>query len=128
LQRALLHVVEDPGPELNSIADCYRIGVLRSLVGTGQHVQASKYDAAALLSVPVSELVGTTSECQVDGDSNHLVDRINRRWPLEEIFVPVSDFPIRGGRAGDAREGETRSQNVLAVTGARVLGVEGIDQ
>jgi hypothetical protein len=120
--------VEDSGPELNSIADCYRIGVLCGLFRTGQHVQASKYDATALLSVPIGELVGTTSECQVDGDSDHLGDRINRRWPLEEIFIPVSDFPIRGGRACNAREGETRSQNVFAVTGARVLGIEGVDQ
>ena len=91
-------------------------------------MQASKYDAAALLSVPIRELVGTTSECQVDSDSDHLGDGINRRWPLEKIFVPVSDVPIRGGRAGDARESETRSQNVFAVTGARVFGIEGIDQ
>ena len=53
---------------------------------------------------------------------------ISGRRPLEKVFVPVADLPICGRCTGDAREGETRSQHVFAVTCARILWIERIYQ
>jgi hypothetical protein len=62
----------------------------------------------------------------MDGDTDYLWRRIARRWPLEQILVPVSNIPVRWRGARNAGESQRGSEDVLAVTGPWILGVKRI--
>ncbi len=47
---------------------------------------------------------------------------------MQQILVPVVDAPVGRAGRGKAGQGEGGGEDVLAETGVRILGVEGIDQ
>jgi hypothetical protein len=64
----------------------------------------------------------------VNCDSDDLGQRVAGRTTLEEIFIKIFDRPVWGSGAGKAGESERRGEDVLAEAGARILGIERIDE
>jgi len=125
---AALEVSKRVSPDRDAFAERDRIGVRRDLVGTREGMKSSEDDLRSTCTVPGRELVRTLGEGQMDGDADDRRQRIARRGTCKEILVPVLDRPRLRGARRDARQGETRGQNVLAEARVRVLRIERIDQ
>ena len=97
-------------------------------IGARKHVQATQDDLGPAPTIPRRQLVRPIRERQMDRDSDDLRKRLPWRRALQQVFVPVRDFPVRRRRAGDARQRQRRRQHVLAETRVRILGIERVDQ
>ena len=64
----------------------------------------------------------------MDGNADDFRHGVVGRTAVEEVFVPVADLPVRGGGGGEAGEGKSWGENVLAEAGVGILGVEGVDE
>ena len=120
LKPVCLHVPQDISPERDSIADRQCVGMLGGLFGARNDVQTTQHDDRPSISVPSREFVGPMGEGQVYRDADDLGDRVARRWPLEQVLIPVSHVPVGRRAGGDARQGKRRGQHVLAEAGVGI--------
>src|SRR5687768_990715 len=100
----------------------------RRFLGRAQDMQAAENDFRAPLSIPARELVRPLRERQMHADRYYLRKRLERRRSLQQIFVPVADFPMSGRRARYGGQRQGRRQHVLAKARVWVLAVERVDQ
>ena len=128
LQPARLNVVQYASPKLHSFANGQGIGVRHRFLGAGSDVQPAQNHLCPALAIPVGQGVGPPGEGQVDGNSDHLGKGLPGRRALQQVLVPVGDFPVGRRGSGNAAQGQTRRQYVLAEAGVRILGIEGIYQ
>ncbi len=82
LERIALDVLENTGPELNTVADRDRIGVLGRFFGHCHDMQPAEHDSRTPAPVPIRELVGSICKRQVNRNGHELGKRIERRRPL----------------------------------------------
>src|SRR5262249_30442033 len=78
--------------------------------------------------VPGRELVRSDREGQVNRDADDLRRRVGRRRSLKEVFIPVAHFPLWRRRSRDARQGESRRQDMLSDACVRVLRIERVHE
>ena len=67
-------------------------------------------------------------ESQMHRDPDDLRHRLERRPPVEQVFIPISNLPVRRRRRREAGQRQRRRQHVFAEAGVRIFGIEGIDQ
>jgi hypothetical protein len=82
VQCPTFHIVENLGPELNSITHRDRVGVLQRFLRAGQNVQPTKNYATSLAAIPICDLVGAPGKGEVDADPNNLWQGLAGWWPL----------------------------------------------
>jgi hypothetical protein len=63
---------------IGEVAAIQRLETLRGLIGTGQHMQPTEYDATTLAAVPVGKLIGAPGESQMHGNADYMGQRMNR--------------------------------------------------
>jgi hypothetical protein len=91
-------------------------------------VQAAEHDLAAAAAIPARQVEGAVGESQVDSDADDFGQGRTRRRAVEEVLVPVTNLPVRRGGGGEAGQGESGGEDMLAEAGIRIFPIEGIDQ
>lgn len=119
---------EDARPELHAIAKSECIGVWGAFFRTREHMEAPEDHLAAAGTKPVGELEGAAGEGEMDGNADDFGHGVDGRSAVEQVFVPVAETPMWRRGCGEASEGESGCEDVLAEAGIGVFRVEGIDQ
>ena len=91
-------------------------------------MQSTENDLRSAGAIPIGQFVGAPGKGQVHGDANDLGHGIVRRPSMQQVLVPIFDAPVGGRGGGEAGQGQSRSQHVLAKAGVGILGIEGVDQ
>ena len=128
LEPTAVNVPEDVAPQLDAVADRQSVGMPGALLRTRDYVQPPKNDLCPLRAIPPGQFECPLGECQVNGDSHHLGQRIARRCPLKQVLVPIADFPRLRSRRRDRCQRQRRRQHMLAETRLRILGIKRIDE
>ena len=91
-------------------------------------MQAAQDHGGSHGSIPPCELIRALSERQMHTDTDHFRQRVTRRRALEQIFVPVTDFPVLGCCAGNTRECECGREYMFAEARDGILRIKRVEQ
>jgi hypothetical protein len=100
----------------------------RTFLRTRENVKPSQDYLGATRAVPIGQLVGTPRKGQMYGNADHLGQRARRGSSMQQVFVPVLDAPMIRRGCGQAGQGETWGQHVLAEARVGIFRIERVNE
>ncbi len=91
-------------------------------------MQAAQYDLASAAAIPLRQLECPPRERQMHRDPNDLGHGRKGRPSVQQVFIPIVNFPVFGCGGREASESQGRGEHVLAETGVWILRIKRVDQ